>query len=551
MAEGKAVPAGSVERAHLGRKRWRLGFLALAVFVPLVVLQVLQYRWLVDLEAQSAVAYRSRMTHYLESVAEKAEFFYREDALTSLGISPNMLEPAWFHKAPYFFKKNPAKGAQSRFLVSFLGETPGQLLFYVPERNTLEPAGEGEVPESLSVALAPWNVNALKVGVATDLDLVVDRWNPEYRLILKPISDEKERLVGVVGYVVDQQLLKQKILPQILEKVLPKLGEEKDTLLTFRDGGGDLKLAWGLGPEVPTADKEREIARSLTFVLDDWSLTLEGGDAKLRRLAERGFATNLTLSVLLSALILAGVALLLRTMAREMKLIEMKNDFVSNVSHELRTPLASIRVFGELLRLGRVDSKEKIRQYGEYIETESRRLTQLINNILDFSRIESGHRRYHFEPTDLMQVLAAALKTFEVRLEKEGFEVEVHEPEEPLPEVSADPGALGQAVCNLLDNAIKYSNGGRQIEVSLGTEKGQAVVAVKDYGVGISREEQKHIFDRFHRVGSSLVHDVKGSGLGLSIVQHVVEAHGGRVRVESSPGQGSTFSILLPLEGTR
>ena len=543
-----AAASDAPERARLRRKRWRLGLLALAVLLPLVILQILQYRWLLDLKEHSAVARRSRLAHYLDSVAKEVKYFYWEDANNSLTLSPDVLKPQWFEKkAPFFFKKNVVQGARQRFLVNYLSEPSGQLLFWNPEEKRLEPAPEGGVPDSLSVTLAPWAVNALKVGGASGPKRVVDERNPDYRVILNPISDEEERLVGVVGYVVDQQKFVEEILPSVLEKVLSKIGEEKDLLLTVRDGSGELILAHGQGPESPSSWNKREISRWFAFVFEDWRLTLEGGDAKLRRLAEASFATNLTLSVLLSALILGGVVLLLRTMAREMKLIEMKNDFVSNVSHELRTPLASIRVFGELLRLGKVGSDSKAQEYGEYIETESRRLTQLINNILDFSRIESGHRRYQFEPTDLREVLSDTLKTFEVRLQKEGFEVELDEPDEPLPKVSADAGALGQAVCNLLDNAIKYSNGGSLLEVSLGLERGHAVLSVKDHGVGISKEEQKRIFERFHRVGSSLVHDVKGSGLGLSIVQHVVEAHGGRVRVESEPGEGSTFSILLPL----
>jgi signal transduction histidine kinase len=534
------------ERVHLRRKRRRLAGLALAVLLPLAVMQVLQYRWLLDLEKQSSIGRRSRMGHYLDGVAKEVEYFYREDANRSLAMKPGLLKPDWFHKAAYYFKKNEATGAQRRFLVNYLAE-PGQQLFFLdPETVTFEPAREGEVPDAVSVALAPFSLRALEVGGAHGAGLLVEEWSGRDRLILNPITDEAERLVGVTGYEVDQELFEAKILPQILDKALPNLEAEKELRLTVRDGLGRLVLARGGGPEAPPEAEGREIQRPLTFLFEDWTLTLEGGDARLQRLAEANFATNLTLSAVLFALILGGVVLLLRSMAREMKLIEMKNDFVSNVSHELRTPLASIRVFGELLRLGRVESPDKIREYGEYIETESRRLTQLINNILDFSRIEAGHRRYHFEPTDLREVLADALKTFQVRLQKEGFEVAVDEPQEALPPVAADAGALGQAVCNLLDNAIKYSNGGRCIGVRLRREKGEAVLSVRDEGIGISREEQARIFERFHRVGTGLVHDVKGSGLGLSIVQHVVVAHGGHVRVESEVGEGSTFSFVLP-----
>jgi signal transduction histidine kinase len=229
-----------------------------------------------------------------------------------------------------------------------------------------------------------------------------------------------------------------------------------------------------------------------------------------------------------------------------MKLSAMKNEFVSNVSHELRTPLSSIRVFGEFMRRGRVKEPEKVKEYGTYIETESRRLTQLINNILDFSRIESGRKVYTFESADLEDILAGTLSTFTVRLRDKGFEVCYQGPEEPLPEMEVDPNAIDRAVANLLDNAVKYSNGDRKIHLGLERDADEARISVSDHGIGIPRDELDRIFERFHRVSTGLVHDVKGSGLGLSLVRHIVESHGGRVTVESEIGKGSTFTIHLP-----
>jgi two-component system phosphate regulon sensor histidine kinase PhoR len=238
----------------------------------------------------------------------------------------------------------------------------------------------------------------------------------------------------------------------------------------------------------------------------------------------------------------------LRAAAREMRLSQMKSDFVSNVSHELRTPLASIRVFGELLRLGRAESAEKVREYGELIETESRRLTQLIDNILDLARIESGRKTYELAAGDLERLVAEVLRTFRPRLAQEGFRLELVPSVESLPPVAFDEAALARAIGNLVDNAVKYSGDSREVEVGVRREEGSAVIWVRDRGIGIAREEQERIFDRFHRVSTGLVHDVKGSGLGLAIVRHVVAAHGGAVELESRPGEGSLFSIRLPLD---
>jgi signal transduction histidine kinase len=248
--------------------------------------------------------------------------------------------------------------------------------------------------------------------------------------------------------------------------------------------------------------------------------------------------------------LIGGIVMALRAASRAMKLSQMKADFVSNVSHELRTPLASIRVFGEFLKLGRVRESDKIQEYGEYIETESRRLTQLINNILDFSKIESGQKTYHFEETDVGQVVADTLKTFDVVLDQNGFTVNLERPSHPLPQVVIDPEAIAQAFINLLDNAVKYSGDSDEIEVKLAVHGDFITISVIDHGIGIASEEREKVFEKFYRVGNNLVHDVKGSGLGLSIVKHIVEAHHGKVTVESEIGRGSAFIIHLPVEAS-
>ena len=203
-------------------------------------------------------------------------------------------------------------------------------------------------------------------------------------------------------------------------------------------------------------------------------------------------------------------------------------------------------MFGEFLRLGRAKNEQKTREYGEYIETESRRLTQLINNILDFSKIESGAKTYRLEPASIESTVADTVRTLGVSLRHMGFRLTFESPREPLPVLQLDPDAISQALSNLVDNAVKYSKRPSEIRVSLKRAGNEALISVEDEGIGISRQEQGKIFERFHRVSTGLVHNVKGSGLGLSIVSHIARAHGGSVTVSSEPGSGSTFTIHLP-----
>jgi signal transduction histidine kinase len=245
-------------------------------------------------------------------------------------------------------------------------------------------------------------------------------------------------------------------------------------------------------------------------------------------------------------MLLAGLGLVWANVRRELRLSRLKSDFVANVSHELKTPLALIRLYAETLELGRVPNEGRKGEYYRVIGKESRRLTQLINNILDFSRIEAGRKEYRLVPSDIAAVVRDVVESYRFAIEKLGFSIELEIADE-LPALALDPEALSQALINLLNNAIKYSPERKAITVSLRREADRVRLAVSDRGIGIPRAEQRRIFEKFYRVETSLVHTTKGSGLGLALVQHIAEAHGGHVEVESTPGEGSTFALSLPL----
>jgi signal transduction histidine kinase len=244
--------------------------------------------------------------------------------------------------------------------------------------------------------------------------------------------------------------------------------------------------------------------------------------------------------------ILASIIFAFKAASREIRLSQMKSDFIANISHELKTPLTSIRTFGELLQAGWISDPQQVRESGASIESESRRLTQLVDNILDLSQIESRQRLFHFEDTDLGEVVADALKTLAPPLQQKGFQVVCQQLNARLPPVRLDREAIAQVLTNLIDNAAKYSGQNKRIVLNLEALHGRVAVSVRDYGIGIPFTEKERIFERFHRANTGFLHDVRGSGIGLSIVKHIVEAHGGRVSVESTPGEGSVFTVSFP-----
>jgi signal transduction histidine kinase len=249
----------------------------------------------------------------------------------------------------------------------------------------------------------------------------------------------------------------------------------------------------------------------------------------------------------LSLVMAGGVFLTYRNISREMKLARLKSDFVANVSHELRTPLALIRLYAETLELGRLTAQEKYHEYFRIIREESERLTALINNILDFSRIEAGRKEYDFKETNLPELVRTTLDSYRFQIEQNGFAFEEHISGD-IPPVNVDREAIARSLLNLVNNALKYSKDQKYIGVSLYRSNGSVKLEVQDRGIGIAAAEQDKIFEKFYRCGDPLVHNTKGSGLGLSLVRHIAQAHGGNVSVESVPNKGSKFTIALPID---
>jgi signal transduction histidine kinase len=346
------------------------------------------------------------------------------------------------------------------------------------------------------------------------------------------------------------------------ERWSPRRGTNSAPLLLAEAGGGlssvgRLRIA-PHGPEVEWEGLASHPRFMLRIYLADQALLF----ASYRRQAL--LLTGLVAAAAFGALV--GVFASWRAFQRQLRLNELKTNFVSSVSHELRAPIASVRLMAESLERGKVPEPAKQHEYFRFIVQECRRLSSLIENVLDFSRIEQGRKQYDLEPTDLVALAQQTVKLMETYAAERGVNLQLQLPnainyQHPDYQLPADGKALQQALVNLIDNALKHSPKGGLVTVGLEPKNAGNILRstlhaprlllwVEDHGEGIPLSEHERIFERFYRRGSELRRQTQGVGIGLSIVKHIIEAHGGKVLVRSSPGQGSRFTIELPVSPT-
>jgi signal transduction histidine kinase len=270
--------------------------------------------------------------------------------------------------------------------------------------------------------------------------------------------------------------------------------------------------------------------------------------AQLAQLAGR---RTLLLSVLgtTALLTMIGGYLTARATARELAVARLQSDFVAAVSHEFRTPLTSLRHLTELLEQGAVDSEERRQQYFAVLSSETERLHRMVEGLLEFGRVAAGRREYEFESLDPVELISNVVADFRNEVEPVGRRIALNAQSDASRRVRVDREALSRAIRNLLENAVKYSPAQSTVHVDLSGDSGRVAIAVRDEGAGISRDEQTSIFEQFVRGSAARTLNVKGTGIGLSMVRHIVRAHGGDIRLTSEVGRGSTFVVLLPAAG--
>ncbi len=383
-----------------------------------------------------------------------------------------------------------------------------------------------------------------------------------------PEVNRDRAVLGGVSF--DPKYLKQTFFPELL-KELTSQSFVNDPEQLYGQGFHELmpgeviehpdqKLAMMVYPaDALKAEPDRPLAVSagwgngkpeVSYKLDDpfrgLALGIKFQGTTAEAISRRWVWQSFLILGVLSVLMIGGLVLTYRSVNKQVALARLKSDFVSNVSHELRTPLALIRLYAETLELGRITTQEKKNEYYSIIRKESERLSSLINNILDFSRIEAGAKEYDFRETDIAELVRNTLDSYRYQIEQQGFALE-EQIDPGIPLLKVDREAIARALVNLVNNALKYSDNEKFLGVRLYREQSVLKLEVSDRGIGIDRNEQSRIFEKFYRTCDPLVHNTKGSGLGLSLVRHITRAHGGDVEVESTPGRGSKFTLSLPL----
>ena len=534
-------------------ERTRMLVLMLAVVLPATGLVVTFANHLRSIQREKAVeAVIQREYEHLLAIAEKriAERAYEMNQ-AAMAKFPDVDHPEQLES---FLVAHPD------IAHAFLWKGEGKLAFQSQPRRTSDPEFREEGKRLASTVQNWFDISSKeyalklkkfeasegrKVFITSNWIAKGDKWQYQSVVLFVPRGTTSDH-PALAGFAYDADYLANTFFPQALNAVLPN--QEPDdtsrpqTAIMVRTAKDESPLAasirWDGGPP--------EVEHSFESVFPGLVLGMKLRGTTIETMSAKWLRTSYIIVGALSLLLAAGVWLTYRNVTRELALAKLKSDFVSNVSHELRTPLALIRLYAETLELGRLTNPAKQHEYHEIIRKESERLTGLINNILDFSRIEAGKKEYTFRETDVADLVRSTLESYRFEIEQNGFRLE-EKIEDNLPPLQVDREAIARSLLNLVNNAVKYSASDKYLGVSLYRHNGSVNLEVIDHGIGIPTNEQVKIFEKFYRACDPLVHTTKGSGLGLSLVRHIVEAHGGEVGVESSPGKGSKFIITLPV----
>jgi signal transduction histidine kinase len=570
MAKEKAAGPTALSQILHDRSLRFAAALAIAVAIPVAVLFYFQSRSLNAIEETSSVVLRQLSKDTADSLtktidealkAVQIRVFLRITAARVEPLDLSFIEPVFvenleaspFAEAFYVYSEVTPPRYAGRLLV--IDRQP-------PVPSEVPPSGRFRVDSDAAAVLVPRIKELARQRRAIVLFKTTLEGREKYiQVQVRWNNAARDVMTSFLAVAVDAERLRTDYFPSLLRTELAGISGPTGfpplvaTVLDERN-----RIVFDSGAEPPTTrflherpfpivffDRELlEFAAPYEADRDVWRLRVGYGNQSIDEIVAAKTRPQKALLAMLALALGFGVFFVARSAAREVRLAELKSNFVSSVSHDLKTPLALIQLFAETLELGRVKSTERAGEYYRIINSEARKLTRLIDNILDFSKMEAGLRPYKVGVQDLAQLTGRVLTALESQFKQNQFTVRFDQ-ESTVPPVLIDADAVERAIENLLTNAMKYSGESRDILVHVGTRDGLACVSVTDRGIGIPRGQQRRIFRKFYRIEADAVTGPQGCGLGLAIVDHTMRGHRGHVRVESEPDRGSTFTLCFPI----
>ena len=509
---------------------------SVGVVLPLIVLTYMQYRSLAELQNKTKGAFKDNLRQGLTYVQHQMRQRLAEVAAQTLDPVGSLLSSPQEIEKHFANVKRSHPEVEEIFAFIYSDRKPDAYVYSDKFVKTAESEFTTTHSDILSLLEASRLGQSFLDGNRKYLFVYPSSTRPGAYLFY-PLPG------GFAGVLLNQNFVSNDLIGGSIAKTVNAYHgnpDSPDIAFTITDENSRVLFSNG------AANNGYFLESNLDRPFSNWKVALGLKNTNLDDLARNSFLHSVGATVLVLIVLLGGVALIIRATDREARLAQAKSNFVSNVSHELKTPLSLLSLFSEILELGRVNSEEKKTEYYRIMRHESLRLNKMIDNILDFSKIEAGKKTYNFAHNDMAVVIENVLSSYRYQIVNSGFDVQTKlQPD--LPPVLIDRDAMAQAISNLVDNAIKYSGEVKQLSIKTETLGSDLSIEIADQGIGIPRAEQAKVFEKFYRVGNGLVHDVKGSGLGLSLVKHIIEAHKGTISVDSDAGKGSRFTILLPL----
>jgi signal transduction histidine kinase len=555
---GRGVGPSLVGQLIRDRSLRLAGGLAIAVAIPVAVLFYFQFRSINDLGRSSAIVLRQLSQETAEGVTGEIEDTLKAPYINVLLRTPQQLSDPLNLAAiePTFEQALATMPFVGRFYVwsDVSTEHRGELLAYDRENEGFH----SNLPEADLVVqrfreLAPQK-RAISVFEAT-----IDGRRSYFQAQLRFVFPARDKLTSFAAFRVDSERLRGEFFPALVNEKLKSVegptGFPPLTVTLVDDAG---RVIFPPGGSIPTVYVDERTFPLVFFdpelvalsapegrKFERWRVRTGYGNQTIPAIVDARARPQRALMAMLAAVMGLGVFFVARAAAREVRVAELKSNFVSSVSHDLKTPLALIQLFAETLELGRLKNTDRAQEYYRIINSEARKLTRLINNLLDFSKIEAGLRVYSKKPVNLTELTRGVLESLDSQFRHNQFAV-TSRLDSDVP-VLIDAEAAVQALENLISNAMKYSPEHREIVVEVDRLDGHGVVRVRDRGIGVSQRLQRKIFRKFYRIQTDAGSGPQGTGLGLAIVDHVMRGHDGFVRVESEPGRGSTFTLHFPL----